>query len=279
MKSRALVLGGGGITGIAWELGILAGLAEAGLDLSDADLLIGTSAGSVVASLFTGRTPIEERYATQLEDPADEVADRLSTWMLLGYGWAMLRSRQPEQYRARLGALAFANARMTPDERRAVIASRLPDLDWPERPLMITASDAHTGEFVVFDRDSGVPLLDAVTASCAVPGVWPPAQINGRSFIDGGMRSATNADLAAGYERVVIVAPVTVGGGLVSSAARHAVDLRAEGAQVSLVSPDRSARTAIGRNMLDPAKRAVSALAGRAQAATIIAEVAAVWGR
>ncbi|MBV1850209.1 patatin-like phospholipase family protein [Catellatospora sp. NEAU-YM18] len=278
MKSRALVLGGGGITGIAWELGILAGLAEAGLDLGQADVLIGTSAGSVVASLIADRTPIEERYATQLEDPVNEVADRLSTRMLLGYGWAMLWSRQPEQYRARLGALAIANARMTPDERRAVIASRLPDLDWPDRPLKITASDAHTGEFVVFDRDSGVPLLDAVTASCAVPGVWPPAQINGRSYIDGGMRSATNADLATGYERVVIVAPVTVGGGLVSSASRHATDLRAAGAQVSLVSPDKAARSAIGRNMLDPARRAMSARAGRAQAVVIAEEVATIWG-
>lgn len=277
MKGRALVLGGGGVTGIAWELGILAGLAESGVDLSSADLLVGTSAGSVVASLVASEPSLEERYQTQLEDPRDEVAARVGTRTLLAYGWAMLRSRAPEQYRARLGALALAAGSMTPEERKAVIASRLPIIDWPDRPLLITASDAHTGEFTVFDRDSGVDLIDAVAASCAVPGVWPPAAVNGHRYIDGGMRSATNADLAEGHERVVIVAPVTVGGGLITSAAKHAAALKAAGAQVTIVSPDRDARAAIGRNMLDPARRAASARAGRRQAARAVEQVGEIW--
>ncbi len=277
VKGRALVLGGGGVTGIAWELGILAGLAEAGVDLSTADLLVGTSAGSVVASLMATEPSLEERYQTQLEDPKDEVAARLGMRTLLAYGWAMVRSRAPEQYRARLGALALTAASMTPEERKAVIASRLPVVDWPAQPLKITASDAHTGEFTVFDRDSGVELIDAVAASCAVPGVWPPAAVNGHRYIDGGMRSATNADLARGHERVVIIAPVTVGGGLVTSTARHVAELKAAGAQVTVISPDREARTAIGRNMLDPARRAASARAGRGQAALVVTQVGAVW--
>ncbi len=277
MTGRALVLGGGGFTGIAWELGVLAGLAEAGVDLSTADLLIGTSAGSVVGSLLATEPSLGERYQTQLEDPIDEVAARLTTRTLLAYGWAMLRSRAPEQYRARLGALALAAASMTPEERKAVIASRLPVAAWPDQPLLITASDAHTGEFTVFTRDSGVELIDAVAASCAVPGVWPPAAVNGHRYIDGGMRSATNADLAEGHERVVIIAPVTAGGGLITSAARHAEQLRANGAQVTIVSPDRDSRAAIGRNMLDPARRGASARAGRAQAAQVIDAVGAVW--
>ena len=67
---------------------------------------------------------------------------------------------------------------------------------------------ADNGEFVAFEKSSGVSLVDAVAASCAVPGVWPPVTINGRRYIDGGMRSAVNADLAAGYERVVVLAPI-----------------------------------------------------------------------
>jgi NTE family protein len=271
------VLGGGGVTGIAWELGLLAGLAEEGLDLSTADLLVGTSAGSVVASLVATEPNLEKRYQTQLEDPKDEVAARIGARTLLAYGWAMLRSRAPEQYRARLGALALTTASMTPEERRAVIAARLQVVEWPAQPLLITASDAQTGEFTVFTRDSGVELIDAIAASCAVPGVWPPAAVNGHRYIDGAMRSATNADLADGHERVVIIAPVTAGGGLITSAASHAEQLRAGGAQVVIVSPDRDARHAIGHNMLDPAHRAGSALAGRAQAAHIAQRIAAVW--
>ncbi|MFC7762324.1 hypothetical protein ACFQY4_33020 [Catellatospora bangladeshensis] len=86
---------------------------------------------------------------------------------------------RPEQYRARLGALALAAASMTPEERKAVIASRLPVAEWPEQPLLITASDAHTGEFTVFDRESGVELIDAVAASCAVPGCGRPRRSTG----------------------------------------------------------------------------------------------------
>lgn len=276
MLGRALVLGGGGVTGIAWELGILAGLADAGVDLGIADLMVGTSAGSVVASVFATGVNIEEPYEAQFADHSHEVSARFGTKTLLAYGWAMLLSRQPEQYRARLGALAAAEL-TTPDERRAVIAARLPVRDWPAKPLLITAADACTGAFVVFHCDSGVELIDAVAASCAVPGVWPPAVIDGRRYIDGGMRSATNADLACGHERVVILAPITIGGGPIASAARQAAELRAGGAQVAVVSPDRVSRNAIGRNMLDPAHRAPAARAGRAQAAEVAAAIHNVW--
>ena len=99
---------------------------------------------------------------------------------------------------------------MTPpeQERIDVIGSRLVSTEWPERPLVVTAVDTETGEFTTFDRDSGVPLVSAVAASCAVPGVYPPVTIDGRRYMDGGMRSAANADLAQGYDRLVVLAPI-----------------------------------------------------------------------
>ena len=134
--------------------------------------------------------------------------------------------------------------------------------------------DAHTGEFLRFDRDSGVPLLLAVAASCAVPGVYPPVTIDGRRYVDGGMRSATNADLAAGYDRVVVLAPIPRGVGPLTGVENHVAGMAAA---VAVVSPDEASRTAIGRNVLDPAARAPSARAGRSQGAAVARRVADVW--
>ena len=89
-----------------------------------------------------------------------------------------------------------------------MIADRLPSHAWPARALLIVAVDAHTGRHRAFDRDSGVPLVDAVAASCAVPGIWPPVTIGATRWVDGGVRSSDNADLAADHERVLVLAPM-----------------------------------------------------------------------
>ena len=162
-------------------------------------------------------------------------------------------------------------------ERRKVIEARLRAANWPAKMLKVTAVDARTGEFVVFDSAGDAGLVDAVGASCAVPGVWPPVTIGDRRFVDGGVRSIANADLAAGYERVVIVAPVATCVGHMTRPRRQAAALAAAGARVVLVRPDRAARHAIGRNVLDLSRRAAVATAGRAQAAAEAAAVRAVW--
>jgi NTE family protein len=279
-RRSALVLGGGGITGIAWEIGVLSGLADAGVDLTVADLVVGTSAGSVVGAQTTCGADLGWLYERQLEPPASEQVARMTRAGLARYGWAMLRSRGREvDFRRRVGALALAAQRagLTPseEERLQVIGSRLVSLRWPDRPLLITAVDADTGEFTAFHRDSGVPLLEAVAASCAVPGVYPPVTIGERRYVDGGMRSAANTDLAAGCERVVVLAPIRRGMGPMAGVDRHVAGLA--DARVAVVSPDQSSRTAIGRNVLDPAARAGSARAGRAQGAAVAERVAQVW--
>ncbi|MFI0356789.1 patatin-like phospholipase family protein [Actinomadura sp. 9N407] len=274
---RALVLGGGGITGIAWEWGILSGLAEAGLDLAAADLVVGTSAGSIVGAQVASGIDPEVRYQAQLAGANGEIPARVSRAVVARWGWAAVRSRSPERLGARIGRLALA-ARTVPEaERRAVIESRLPVREWPERPLLITAVDAATGAFTVFDRAAGTPLVDAVAASCAVPCVWPPVTIGGRRYVDGGLRSAANADLAAGHRGVVVLAPTTSGFGPMVSVGRQVAALRRAGVRVALISPDRAAREAFGGNSLDPARRAPAARAGRVQAPSVIESVTAVW--
>ncbi len=219
MDKRALVLGGGGVTGVAWEIGLIAGLAGLGIDLAGADVIIGTSAGSVVGADIACGQELEALYQAQLARPAPEPAARMG-WGILGrLLWVMSTSRDPVRARARIGSWALAAPAMPEASRRKVIEARVPAGGWPARALKVTAVDARTGEFVVFDAAGDAGLVDAVGASCAVPGVWPPVTIGDRRFMDGGMRSVANADLAAGYQRVVIVAPVTAGVGHMTSPA------------------------------------------------------------
>lgn len=277
MTGRTLVLGGGGITGIAWMLGLLAGLAERGVDLRAADDIVGTSAGSVVGAQLATGVDVQERYAAQLVDPAGEVASSVGPRTMLRLGMALVGPRA--RVLARIGAVARNTATMPEAERIAVIGRRLPVHEWPDRSLRITAVDAFDGAFRVLDRHCGVPLVEAVASSCAVPGVFPAVTTGGTRYIDGGVRSPVNADLAAGAESVVVLAPIVRGIGPQVAAAEQVDALRRAGSRVVLVAPDAAAVAAIGRNVLDPARRAGSARAGRAQAAEVTGDIAAVWNR
>lgn len=277
--SRALVFGGGGITGVGWEIGMLAGLAAEGVHLSGADLVVGTSAGSVVGTQFANGVDLEEQYAAQVAGPGAERATRWSRGTTLSLLGALVRSwRDPVAFRARVGRTALHTPTVPEAERRAIIASRLSVREWPLTPLKLAAVDAVTGELRVFDRDSGVELTDAVAASCAIPGMWPPVSIDGHRYVDGGIASGTNAQLAAGNERVLIIAPSVLGGGPVPSVRTEAAALRRGGSTVLVVGPDKAARQAAGRNPTDPAMRGPAARAGRAQAPGVAAAVRDFWG-
>src|SRR5580765_4110699 len=256
----ALVLGGGGVTGIAWELGLLAGLAENGIDLTSADLVIGTSAGSVVGAQILSGVPIEELYAQQLAEATGEIPARMSVGVMLRWVAASLWPGDARRGRAYLGRAALAAHTVPESERRRVIEGRLRGRTWPDRRFLVVAVDAESGETRVFDRESGVSMSEAVGASCAVPLVWPPITIDGRRYIDGGVRSVANADLAAGSDRVVVLAPITIA---LRPSTRIASQLSSLGPHVrsAVVSPNAEARNAIGSNSLDPSRRAAAARA------------------
>ncbi|MGA5266544.1 patatin-like phospholipase family protein [Streptomyces lydicamycinicus] len=278
MAGTALVLGGGGLTGIGWEIGMLAGLAEAGVDLTGADVVIGTSAGSIVGAHLTSRQlSLEEMYERQLAVPETRSAARMGPAALARFAAIALRSRDTVSFGVRMGKLALAARTVPEEEQRSVIARTLGMTDWPARRLVITAVEAATGERTAFDDTSGVRLLDAVGASCAVPGIYPPVTIDGTRWIDGGVHSSANADLAAGYGRVVVVAPMAASGGPIAGPRAQGARLARGGARVCVITPDRVARSAFGRNVLDPAKRADAARAGRRQAAAHLSEIRRVW--
>ncbi|GAB2997134.1 patatin [Amycolatopsis acidiphila] len=273
-----MVLGGGGVAGIAWETGYLTGLAEAGRSVLDADLFVGTSAGSTVAAQVTSGVLLPELYQRQV-DPALQtpelaaVLDGDAITDLFGSAYAGATGKLDA--RRRVGALALEAPTIPEPERRAVVAARLPKHSWPEAELRIVAVDAHSGEERVFDRTSGVDLVDAVAASCAVPATWPPVTIGERRYIDGGIRSAENADLALGCTRVLVLQVMEIPEP--ADLDEQVATLRADGARVAVVRPDESAKTALGPNLLDPAVRAPAAKAGYEQGLREAADLAWFW--
>jgi NTE family protein len=279
MTVRALVLGGGGIFGIAWELGMLTGLAEAGLDVvAEADVIVGTSAGSTVAAQVTSGTSLAELYERQLVPPDGELAAPFDAEKMQGVFLDAIRSGSTgQERRARIGKLALSTDTVPEAARIEVIRQRLPRHTWPEQDVRVVAVDAETGEPAFFDRSSGVTLVDAVAASCAVPGIWPAVTIDGRRFVDGGIRSTTNADLVAEADVVLILAPMPDMASVLDPEIGAAVEKVTSRSGTLLVGPDEASTAAAGNNPLDPASRAPSARAGLAQAATVLDAVRQLW--
>ena len=264
---------------MGWEIGLLRGLQHEDVDLTGADLLVGTSAGSVVSAQVACGVDLEAMFQRQLEPSSGEIPASAGLVFGLRLVWTMVTAGgDAQRYRAKLGGKAMRARTVPESERLAAISHRLESHEWPDRKLLITAVDASDGSFVVFDGDSDATLVEAVAASCAVPMVWPPVTIGGRRFIDGGMRSGANADLASGYDRVVIVAPIDRGGRISPGPGAQADGLRAEGAQVVVVTPDADAKEAIGRNVLDPARRGPASRAGHDQAVTMAQGIGDMWG-
>jgi NTE family protein len=289
---RALVLGGGGSTGNAWLIGVITGLFDAGLDVTTADLTIGTSAGATAAAQIASATPTDLFAATVAAIPqqrTDPVADRgrVPNRAVVDHleraNRIIASAEGPADMRRRFGAAALEmdaasnGARQAP--WRATVAARLPSGRWPRRTVLITAVDAHTGEPVVFDRDSGVDLVDAVAASCASGFAY---RIRERQYIDGGYRSnAESADLAAGYRRVLVLSPF--GGRTLAPLewgmhlAAQVDELRACGSRVETIFPGRESEHLFGANAMDPSLRAPAARAGYDQGIALAEQLTEFW--
>ncbi|WP_234880196.1 patatin-like phospholipase family protein [Mycolicibacterium litorale] len=279
MTKRALVLAGGGIAGIAWETGVLRGIADEVPDaarvLLGAEILVGTSAGSTVAAQLGSGLDIGELYDRQLAAASAEIDPGVSIETITGVFLAALTdpdATTTEKLR-RIGEIALSTPTVAEDVRRAVIEHRLPSHSWPDRDLRVTAIDTATGELVVFDKSSGVGLVDAVAASCAVPGVWPPVTIGQRRYMDGGVGSTVNMAVAADCDAAVALvpsgrsSPSPFGSGAVA-------EVDGFTAPTLGIFADDEALAAFGANPLDPACRMPSAEAGRAQGRRIAADVA-----
>lgn len=290
---RALVLGGGGSTGNAWLIGVIAGLFDAGLDVTTADLTIGTSAGSTAAAQIAGATPAELLAAILAAAPQQRtgpvgsdrgrVPIRPVADLMERISKIIASAEDAADMRRRMGAAALdmdaASDGSWQTQWRATVAARLPSQRWPQRTVLITAVDAHTGEPVVFDRHSGVDLADAVAASCA-SGL--PYRIGDNRYIDGGYRrSSENADLAAGYGRVLVMSPF--GGRSLApldwgmQLAAQVDELRASGSRVETIFPDSNSEQMFGANAMDLSLRPPAARAGYKQGRALAEQLTEFW--
>ena len=283
IPQRALVLGGGGSTGNAWLIGVIAGLFEAGLDVTDADLTVGTSAGSTAAVQLAGATPAELLIAILDAPPMRRPSSPQPVNNQLAELNALIAAAEnAADMRRRVGAAALdregaSDGSWTPRWRETV-AVRLPGRDWPQRSVFITAVDAATGEPVVFDRNSGVDLVDAVAASCSSR---LPYRIGDGRYVDGGYRRNENADLAAGYERVLVLSPFG-GRSLHPEAwgmqlAAQVDELREGGSRVETIGPDSDSEHLFGANAMDLSLRPAAARAGHDQGRALAERLTDFW--
>jgi NTE family protein len=296
-KRRALVLGGGGSTGNAWLIGVAAGLLDAGLDVTTADLTVGTSAGSTAAAQLAGASPTEllaaaltsprqrtgpaepvrSHGSATSRNPGTPVADHLSRVTAI-----IASAADAGDMRRRMGLAALeldaASDGAWPARWRATVAARLPRLEWPHRTVLITAVDARTGEPVVFDRLSGVEMVDAVAASCSSS---LPYRIGDGRYIDGGYRRNENADLAAGYERVLVLSPFggrtlhPLGWGM--QLAAQIAELRAAGSKVETIFPDSDSEHLFGGNAMNLSLRPAAARAGYDRGGALAEQLSGFW--
>jgi NTE family protein len=293
-RDRALVLGGGGSTGNAWLIGVIAGLFDAGLDVTDADLTIGTSAGSTAAAQIAGATPTQlfanilDAVPPQRPAPVGSGPGRASARPVVNHleriNKIIADAQDVADMRRRLGAAALdmdaASDGAWSTQWRTTVATRLPSQHWPERTVLITAVDARNGEPVAFDRHSGVDLVDAVAASCS-SGL--PYRIGDKRYLDGGYRSnAENADLAAGYGRVLVLSPF--GGRSLqplewgTHLATQVDELRAGGSRVETIFPDSNSEHMFGANAMDLSLRPPAAQAGYEQGRALAGQLTEFWG-
>ena len=261
-NTLALVLGGGGSVGIAWEIGVLAGLTDAGVDATEASVIVGSSAGSVAGTQVRQGRSIESLVDEQRTPSTDDRSDPPRPTDLSGLFEIFGMIREAEE---RTPAL-FREV-----GRRAIAADTLPESvwigrfehlgdEWPDGDLRVTAVDCATGQRRIWTAADGVPLCAAVASSCAIPGVFPPVSLDGTRFIDGGLWSSSNLDvvLDADVDRAIFIGPLRAGDPAASRALAAEIGLlESEGVQTTSIVPGEAFATEIGAaNLMNPTFRA-----------------------
>ncbi|QUQ65718.1 patatin-like phospholipase family protein [Kutzneria sp. CA-103260] len=272
---NALVLGGGGPVGVAWTSALLHGLVSAGLPLDQADVVLGTSAGSVAGAWLT-MTPdgLPELPGRMVDRARWHAANAKS-----GYGdknllrRAMAQSTSDTESARSIGQAAVAAIPpISSDQAEELWKATLPEGPWSPR-LRIAAVNAETGQARAWSAADGVSLAVAVSCSTAAPGVAPPVTVAGSVWVDGGVRSGTNADLLVdlgGSGRVLVLAPVPN-----DNHAREADILAAHGFQVRVITATPFYQAV--SDLLDPQFVDVAVAAGASQAGDIAEDLTAWW--
>jgi NTE family protein len=273
MPRVGVALGGGGPVGIAWEIGVLHGLVEAGFDLDDVTTIVGTSAGSVVGAHLANGADLGELVADQQVEAelpgleaSDHTAPQAPDMTRVIEIFSLLRGPGPmTEERAREAAQLALNSPTPPESNWVASFERLlGDRDWGSIDLLLTSVNCSTGARTVWTSQDGVPLALVVASSCAVPGMFPPVSIGDSRFTDGGLWSTSNADLLAGHgaDRAIFIGPIGAGGRRSPALEREQAVLAAEGTELAVVLPGTAFQERIGVNLMDRRLRGVAAEIG-----------------
>ncbi len=284
MSKRALVLGGGGLVGIAWETGVLLGLRDGGIDTRDADLVIGTSAGSMVGvRVAAGHDLADALEPPEAGLPLPEGGIDLAAYDRIMKAWTSV-DLMSEDVAREIGREASAAPACAPEAWIAQTGGHCGVADWPETDYVAVVVDVATGRHRGVDRASGVPLASAIAASCAIPGVFPPIPFDGALWMDGGVRSGTSADLAGerGADRVLVVAPMCDRMGVVGPLSQRALrveldGLEAKGIWSHAVLPGEREAERMGDDLMNPAFIEPALEAGTEQGRALATSALADW--
>jgi NTE family protein len=284
MAKRALVLGGGGLVGIAWETGVLLGLRDGGVDAREADLVIGTSAGSMVGvRVAAGHDLADQLQPPEGGLPMPELGLDLDAYDRIMDAWTSV-DLMTEEVAREIGREAHAAPTCDVAAWVAQTGGACGVDDWPATDYVAVSVDVATGRHRGVDRDSGVLLASAIAASCAIPGIFPPVPFDGALWMDGGVRSGTSADIAAerGADRVLVVAPMCARMGVVGPLSERALTaelagLEAAGIRAHAILPGEAEASRMGRDLMDANFIGPALEVGHAQGLTLAKGDAADW--
>jgi NTE family protein len=269
MARYGLVLGGGGAVGVAWEIAVLAALHEAGVRLSGAEIVVGTSAGSIVGAQLVNRREFADMLAEQaVTAQPPEIAERAESEGpddMLGLFNEVAGLTDPAERGRRLGTIGLSAPTMPEQAYLAMMAGIIQVSEWPTSTRFVaTAVDCQTGQRVGWEAAPDLSLVAAVASSCCVPGMVPPVTIRGRRYIDGGVWSPSNADLllGSGVGRALFIGPF---GGAGSGDALNAraslrqelAELEEDGIATVSLTPDPVLFQQVGSDFLNPALRPI----------------------
>lgn len=250
-NERALVLGGGGITGIAWESGVLAALIENGMNISQIGKIFGTSAGAFVGAVLSNNQDMKAyyHYLNENKDPNEQTKLKKEVYEMWRQAYIQGGNNQENIGRLLGEMIDQVQPVISMKERKKAIAKRLNGSKWTSQ-LVITAINARTGQLETINQQIGMDLIDSVAASGAVPGLWPHVTMNGKEYIDGGMVSSTNACLAKDFKQILIIAPLTQKIGKLPNVFDDEITL-SNTSNVYTITPDEFSKSIIGDNIYD----------------------------
>jgi NTE family protein len=282
---HVLILGGGGPVGEAWESGVMAGLAESGVGLTEIDRIIGTSAGAIVGARVAGRMSplgLVRAALTRFEGPPPQhIPPAPGLSFLVGKLEELNAGKLSEQsVGIEVGQWALkVNPIVSEEGFVASFQRRVPQPDWPSGAYECVSVDAMDGSLRVWDEASKVQPALAIASSCALPGFFAPVTISGHRYMDGGVRSATNADLARGCKTAIVLAPTVGPSDALAKVSVKRLDeelriLRESRCKVALIVPNAGSLRAFGGTLGNSSRVGPALEAGRVQGGGIASKIA-----